>query len=298
MKNSNIYIIVIVFIILISFFIYSNISKASDSDLSIQNKALSEVQYFESKIIYMFNSLNNIEFDNYKISSQDITEKAKKSAESSSSAGSGEGDASGEKSSSSNDSANKSPNERVKKYSLESKGVLTNNEQINWDNIKKEAEILQSSIATMILDLYEIGVNSNEILSFNKEYDKLLVEIKNENIESTLYELSLLYQYIPKFISECNTDEQYRIVINTKVNILNAYSILDSEEWTKIYNYIKIANEEFSRLLTDINLKSKNQYTTNKCYILINGLLDSIETKDKEIFLIKYRNLMEELNNM
>lgn len=289
-----VYILITIVVIAITIFIYKNISKAADDELSIQNKVLSEVQYFESKIIYMFNSLNNIEFENYKISAQDITEKAKKSAENSSSAGSGEGDATGDSSKNNNDS----PDEKIKKYSLEAKGVLNNKEQINWDYIKKEAEILQSSIATMILDLYEIGISGDEVLSFNKEYDKLLVQIKNENKEKTLFELSLLYQYIPKFLTRCNIDEQYKIGINAKLNVLNAYSILDSEDWKKISNYIKIAIEDFSRLLTDINLKSKNQYTTNKCYILLNGLQNSIETKDKEIFLIKYRNLLEELNNM
>lgn len=295
MKNKFIYILITILILILSFFIYTNISKASENDLNIQNKVLSEIQYFESKIIYMFNSLNNIEFENYKISTEDITEKAKKSAENSSSAGSGEGDTSGEDSKNSN---NESPNEKVKKYSLESKGVLNGKEQINWDYIKKEAEILQSSISTMILDLYEIGVDNNEILNFSKEYDLLLVQIKNEDKENTLLRLSNIYRYIPKFLQKCNNDEQYRISINTKMNVLNAYSILDTEDWDQIYNYIKLANEDFSKLLTDINLKSKNQYTTNKCYILINGLQDSIETKDKEIFLIKYRNLMEELNNM
>lgn len=314
------YIFVILFIIILSFFIYSSISKASNSDSDIRDKALSEIQYFESKIIYIFNSLNNIEFENYKISAEDISKKSKKSSETSSSAGSENGDSSSNSSggsssessgeSSSGSSGGSSGNQdtdstgsnnsldNTKKYSLNEKGVLSDNTPINWEYIKNEAEILQASISTMVLDLYEISLNNNDILNFNKEYDNLLIQIKNEDKENTLKELSLLYSYVPKFLRNCNVDEQYRIVINTKMNIFNAYSILDTEDWDKINTYVQSANETFSKLLTDINIKNKNQFTINKCYILLNGLQNSVEIKDKEIFLIKYRNLLEELNNI
>lgn len=282
------YAFVITFIIVLSIFIYSTISKASDSN--IREKVLSELQYFESKVIYMFNSLNNIEFENYKISSEEISGNSKASSQTSSSAGSSEGDSSNEKSS--NDTSS------TKKYNLNAKGVLTDKEDINWNYIKNEAELLQSSISIMTLDLYEISLNNADILNFNKEYDNLLLQIENEDKEGTLRQLNILYSYIPKFIKNCDVDEQYKIIITTKQNVFNAYSILDSEDWNQISKNIQTANETFSKLLTNINIKNNNQSSINRCYILLNGLQNSIETKDKKIFLIKYRNLLEELNNL
>lgn len=295
------YIFIIIIAIVLAFSIYKSIAKDSKTD--IKDKTFSEIKYFESKILYMFNALNNIEFENYKISIEDISEKSKKSSKSSSSAGNGGDSSSGSEESGSSSKEGESGQSEssineTKKFSLNMQGVLTANKEINWQYIKNEAEMVQNSISTMVLDLYEIGLNNNDILNFSKEYDNMLVSLKNEDKENTLKQLNTLYSYIPKFIKNCNVEEQYKIVVDTKQNIFNAYSILDSEEWNKINNYLQTANATFSELLTNVNLKNKNQYTVNKCYIDLNSLQNSVETKDKEIFLIKYRCLLEDLNNL
>lgn len=310
MKKYNIIFLMFIIIIVLglSFFVYSSIAKASTSD--IRDKVVSEIQYFESKIVYMFNTLNGIEFENYNIKIEDISEKSKKSSKTSSSAGSdndssSNSDSSNESNSEDSSSANNSDSNsteseinKTKKYSLNMKGILNSDKEINWNYIKKEAEILQASLSTLTLDLYEISLNNNDILNFNKEYDNLLLQIKNEDKESTLRELSILYSYFPKFIKNCNCDEQYEIALNTKLNIFNAYSFLDSGNWDTVNQYLLIATEKFSRLLTDIDLKNKNQSIINKCYISLNNLQNAINLKDKEIFLIKYRTLLEDLNSI
>lgn len=304
MKNFKkvLIIFLVIFVLFMCFYIYSNISKASDYETNLREKTLSEIKYLESKIIYIFNSLNNIEFENYKLSVEDISEKSKKSSQSSSSAGSSSGDEakSSDKGSSKDDTSSGDDNSisKTKKYSLNAKGVLTNKDTINWDYIKNEAELLQESLSTIMLDLYEISLNNNDILNFNKEYDDLLIQIKSENKQNSLQSLSKLYSYIPKLIKNCNTDEQYKIIINTKMNIFNAYSLLDTNNWEEIGKYIESANNTFSRLLTDVNIENKNQSAINRCYISLNNLKNTVSTQEKEIFLIKYKNLLEEINNI
>ena len=282
------YIFIFIIILALSFIVYKSLAKDSTTD--IRDKTLSEIKYFESKIIYMCNALNSIEFENYKIYSEDITASNTSKPENESS--------SKEDSESSSESESQSTTEETKKYTLNSKGVLNSKEQINWDYIKKEAETLQNSISTMTLDLYEISLNNSDILNFNKEYDNFLIQIKKEDKEATLKELAVLYSYIPRFIKNCNKDEKYEIIINTKENIINAYALLDTDDWTQITKYLQSANDSYSKLLTDIRYKNKDQYTINKCYITLNNLQNCIEQKDKEIFLIKYRNLLEDFNNL
>lgn len=309
MKKYNIVFLVFIIVILlvISVFIYSSVAKASSSD--IKTKVFSEIQYFESKIVYIFNALNGIEFENYNIKIEDISEQSKKSSKTSSSAGNGddsssnsgsseESNSSDSGSSNSNSSSTNNEINQTKKYSLDMKGVLNSDNVVNWNYIKKEAEILQSVLSTFTLDLYEISLNNNDILNFNKEYDNLLLQIKNEDKEGTLRELSVLYSYFPKFIKNCNCEEQYEIILNTKLNIFNAYSFLDSGNWETVGQYLIIANEKFSKLLTDINLRNKNQNIINKCYISLNNLQNAVNLKDKEIFLVKYRTLLEDLNSI
>ena len=88
-------------------------------------------------------------------------------------------------------------------------------------------------------------------------------------------------------------------VIKTKNNIFKAYSILDKEDWNKISSNINAASQEFTKLITNVNQnESVNHYNVNKVYVIINELQNAINLKDKEVFLIKYKNLLEELENM
>lgn len=285
-------------IIILSFTIYTNASKNNEND--IREKSLSEIKYVESKLINLFNSLNNIEFENYKISSQEINSQKNSDSSNSSSNSNSSKEGEGDSSSSGNnsESSNAPLGNNNKKYSLTPSTVLSQNSDINWDYIKKEAEEVSSAMPSITLDLYDISLNQSDILNFNKEYDNLLSSIKQEDKEKTMSSLNTLYSYIPKFIKNCNNDEQYKTIINTKQYILSAYSILDSEDWDKINAQIRLAVDTYSKLITDINLETEKQYNINKVYIMINDIQNSTTIKSKDIFLIKYKNIIEELNTI
>lgn len=285
-------------IIILSFTIYTNASRNNEND--IREKSLSEIKYVESKLINLFNSLNNIEFENYKISSQEInSQKNSDSSDSSSNSDSSkEGEGNSSSSGNNSESSNAPLGNNNKKYSLTPSTVLSQNSDINWDYIKKEAEEVSSAMPSITLDLYDISLNQSDILNFNKEYDNLLSSIKQEDKEKTMSSLNTLYLYIPKFIKNCSNDEQYKTIINTKQYILSAYSILDSEDWDKINAQIKLAVDTYSKLITDINLETEKQYNINKVYIMINDIQNSTTIKSKDIFLIKYKNIIEELNTI
>ena len=49
---------------------------------------------------------------------------------------------------------------------------------------------------------------------------------------------------------------------------------------------------------TDSNFINENSYMVNKSYVLLNELKNSVPLNDSEIFYIKYRNLLEEINEL
>ena len=57
-------------------------------------------------------------------------------------------------------------------------------------------------------------------------------------------------------------------------------------------------NNEFSKLMTSLDMKEQKQYSINKSYIMINELYKATNIKDPKIFLIKYKNTLEELKNI
>lgn len=308
MKNLKriAYIVLILIIVILGFVIYSNANK---NDENVKNeKAFSEIKYVESKLVELFNEMNKIESRNYNIAigeiSKDTTQSSSGESSSSSGSGGGEGGTSsgGEETSSDSSSdentSSSNSNQDNKKFELEISGVLTNKEDINWEYIKGEIENLYSSISTITLDMLQINVTQEEILAFNSQLDNLAVAVKDENKENTLSQMSTLYDTLATITQKIQGEETYKILVEIKQNIFKAYSKLDNENWNEIEKDINNAITNYSKLLSDTNIETQNQYVINKGYVLINELKNAVNLKDISVFLIKYKYLLEELNSL
>lgn len=295
------YIVLIIVTISLTIFIYNKTNENNyKKEETEKEKSLSEIKFLESKIINLLNTLNNIESKNYDISigeiSQKNSEESSKSSESenknsSEESNSSQGNSEGEQSDSNSSSDNK-------KFELNFQGVLANTKDINWDSIKSEVENLYTSIPVITIDLYQLNNNEEDILNFNKEFDNLAIVVKNQNKEETLAELSKIYDYFPIFIENATNDEVYKTIVKTKSDIIKSYVILDSNNWVEIGNNIKSAITTYSELLSNSNIEENRQYSINKGYVMLNELQNAFNIEDKEIFLIKYKNLLEEINSI
>lgn len=324
-KTSKIWyiILIIIGVFIIGFGIYYTVAKSKDKNTEEQDlnaKVSSELEYIEEKFVNLFNKMNNIEYENYKITVKDVEKSESNdkesgatttgeeksgntsSSDSQSSGGSQGGDSQGGSSEGSNSSQGESSSEQAadnQMYELQAIGVLTQDSQIDWEKTKTEVENIYVSIPTITLDLYQTNVNQQDILDFNSKFDNLTVAIKNENKQETLQNLIEVYKYMPTFAEAVSQNSNIKkTALDTKLNIFQGYSKLDSGDWTTISNDIQTGIQTFAKLLTDAQIEEQKQYTINKIYVMINELKSASEKKDVEIFLIKYKNLIEELNNV
>ena len=289
------YIALILIVLLSGFFMYKVFGK-NNSNEKLDEKTLAEIKYFENEFQKLFNQFNNISFENYKISSKEIKQEENENQTSSSKQDSTNSKSQDEKSQNSEESENSKDN---KQYELEEIGILTKDTEIDWKQIKNDVEKIYSSLYQMTLDLYQTSTEQEDISNFNKEFDNLIQAVKEEDKEKSLNELSILYDYLSKFVTNCTTDEKEKTILKTKNYIFKAYTILDKEKWEEINNNINNATQEFTKIITNIsNKETGNQYNINKAYIMINELQNAVTLKDKEVFLIKYKNLLEELQNI
>lgn len=83
--KTVILLIAIIFIILLIFF-GSKAIFAKDEEENLKYKVQAEIEYLESKLMNLLNEMNNIKFENYKISITEVPEQAA-SGESQSSSG-------------------------------------------------------------------------------------------------------------------------------------------------------------------------------------------------------------------
>lgn len=300
------YIFLITIIIVISSVIYVNANKNPEEDQ--KQKISSEMEFLESKLLDLANMMNNIQTSKYSVTVKDVPGQTQESeggntssSQNQSSESNNQGQSEGNnnsQSSNSQSSTEQSDSGENKKYELELNGVLNENQQIDWENVKGEVEELYISIPTITLDLYEMNINKDEILNFNKEYDNLIKVVKNENKEEVLGVLNTLYSYMPKFIQNTTDNNVNKAIVETKSYIVSAYSKLDAEKWDGINDDIKKAIDVYSKLLTDTNIDNEKQYSLNKSYVILNEIQNAVNIKDKSVFLIKYKNLLEELENV
>lgn len=315
MKNIKriAYIVVIVILLLLSLTIYTNASKNDENDQ--KDKTFSQIKYMEGKIANILNTMNNIEARNYSVVSSEMSKATTEKSNSENSSSSGGSQGSGKSSSGSSSSQSGSSEEpggsgdasegteggndkKEKKFELKATGVLTNTEDINWDIVKSEIENLYTSLPAITMDLYQFNINQEDILGFNNQYDKLTSIAKDEKKQETLNELVKVYEYFPKFLRGSGQDTLYTTLVETKANVFKGYSKLDTGNWQEISGDIKNAVDTYSKLLTNTEIDARKQYNISKGYIMLNELQNASNLKDVAVFLIKYKNLLEEMNNI
>ena len=308
MKKSKKILICVILILIIGSVVLASFIKAKNrnNDGQGKDKAVSEVKYLETKLTALLNSMNNIKYENYKVITSKIDENDTKDAPKSSdkndnsnmgdeksktqdkaqASGNGESDSNSQKQGNTN------------KYSVERiSSMSTTSGSVDWSKIKNEIEVLYSIVPTITLDLYDLDTDKNEILKFNTELDNLTAVVKKEDKEKTLVELAKLYSFLPKYLEQVSTNEVYTNVINTKAYVVAAYSIVETENWNQVIEYINKAIESYSKVFNNVTEDTK-MYNVNRGYILLNELQNAANIKDKEIFLIKYKNLLEEFNSI
>ena len=277
------------------------------SDTQSKEKLTSEIKYFSSHIAKLLNDLNNISLQNYELTSRkvniDSSSNNSSSSEGSSSSGSSSNSGgqsqsgSGQGSSQNNDQSAESQSITV--TDMQANSVLkTNTDDINWDLVKTEIEQINTSWSVVMLDLQNANVSNTDIMAFSNLLDKTIISIKNEDKNTSLTNLTALYSYIPKFLNSVSMDKSLQNIETTKYNIFIAYTAVSQDDWNTANTNIANAESSFLSVLNDTNYSKNREFKINKTYVLLKDMQNSIVNMDKELFFLKYKNLMESLNTL
>lgn len=296
------YIILLIVLVILALTVYTSATQNNEQDE--KEKVTSEIRYLDTKLVELLNHMNNIETRNYQIYTTKIEES--RSAENSGGGSSGgiSSPDSSNTSSSSDSTSTQENSDQVdtentgKNYEMKAAGILTTNRDIDWTSCKNESELIYTSISTITLDLYRLNVSQEDILNFNKDLDSLTVSLEEENKQLTLDNLIKVYEYIPKFGQTIVDDTLYKTVLETKLNVFRGYAKLDSGDWAGISTNMTDAINVYSTLLTNTEIDANKQTTINKGYVMLNELKNAVDTQNTSVFLIKYKNLLEEINNL
>lgn len=301
------------FIIMISI---SGCNGFKQSKKTLQQKINTEISYLDKELVDIANKLNNIDYAIYKVETEEIHGTSNFKGDNQSSkekSGSSKGDLgkqsdseSGEKSSenqgqeSNNSQSENSSGQNQsqnKTFSMNSNNILSNKSEIDWYGLKNRVENLYTSWTTIANDLKDLDISNEDIDNFSGKLDNMAISIKNEDKNSTIENLIDMYEYLPKFVAKNNNFNMEK-VLSSKYNLLKCYKNADMENWEELQKCISDLKINFSNIINNKNeFEEKEKYIDNSA-IIINEMENSSELKDKKVFFIKYKNLMQELGSI
>ena len=286
MNVKKIFIILLLLVILFGITGCKN-NNDNNTEALLKQKADEEIQYLDTTLTSLANKINNISFETYYVA----TEKVKLNSTLQSSSSSTQND----KNNSSKENNNESSQD-ITVSKMKSKNVLLGDRNdIDWDSIKTTTENLYSTWNTILIDLYKLGANNDDILKFSANLDEMIMNIKQEKKAESLISITNLYDIIPVFM-DAYSDQRTNINLKwTKAHILKAYSLINRGDWNNIASEIAQAEQAYNAVLTDINFVNQKSYNSNKTYVALKELQNSIAVNDIDIFYIKYKNFMEEI---
>ena len=293
-------VLIVVIIIAISIFIIIKSKNNNKKDDNLNEKTQEELKYISTKIIELMNGLNNITFSNYILIEEENTDNKENNSNENNENERNEMNEENTSDTSSDKSNNtQSSSESNIKYELKGSNILSNNAgTINWDNEKGSIESINVKWTSLIVDLHQLNVNNDDILNFSNILNQTIVNIKQENKVNTMLGLANLYGYIPNYLKQFSNDEEKISIEYIKSNILNSYALVEQERWDEVKEQVSNSVENITNIMNSINTEQFSQYQINRIYVMLNELYSSIDLKDKQLYYIKYRNVMEELMNI
>lgn len=267
------------------FSVYSNAGEDKKENKRIEE----EIKYLDTKILSIINYLNNIDLQHYRIS----INKVKTENESS-----GSSEKEDEKSEKEDDSSETGTNkEETKLTKMERETIVNTGKEVDWKTIEGELEVLFSTWATVVLDLYEINVSSEDIMNFSSALDDAVINVRNKDKALSAMYIAKIYGFLPKFANNTEMDELCKKTLESKSYLVNAYAYAETQNWDKMKEEVAKVEGIFEGLVKDAKMvQDERKYSINKAYILIEELKNSLDSKETIIFYVKYKNLLEELN--
>lgn len=190
----------------------------------------------------------------------------------------------------------KESTEKVEVTEIISKNILGEQKEPNWDLVKDRVENLYSVWSTVSIDLVQLNVPEDKVNYFNTILNELTLQVKDEKKTESIQKLVDIYGNILDFYNDFDSSLSLneKKAKEIKYNIIIAYENVEMDKWEEAKKFVSEAQKKNSEILS--NIENMNEFSIKKINIILNQLSSSLDTKDKDIFYINYRNFIQEIN--
>lgn len=259
-----------------------------DETKKLKEKTDSELEFFEERISKIIDEvlLNEYENSSKNLGGEDNNSSKEGNNQNENSNNQNNG-------SDSNQNGNNSNNQN-NNGNQQSSNNKSERKELNWEQMNEEIEKVYSSWSVFAIDLNKLNVDNQAIIAFGENVNNVKLAIENKQENMLLESLTNLYSYIPRYMSSYSEDSFEIAKKNIKYYIISGSVFARSERWNECLGQIEKAESEYLKLMNNVNYVNKNSHNVNKIYILLEELKNSISYKNQNVFLLKYKTLIQE----
>ncbi len=173
-----------------------------------------------------------------------------------------------------------------------------NKQNINWNEVESNIRTLYTSWNSIVIDFSLLNIENHYLTSFGKKIDEMMINVQNKEINNTVTTLSDLYGLLVQYASSYQSNDILKNNILTKYHLIKAYSLIESNNWTLINENINSAATNFYQNINIVEIKEKQKFNLSKAYVAINELKNTVSHKNKELFYLKYKIVMNEIEKI
>ena len=178
------------------------------------------------------------------------------------------------------------------KFSNIYKELLIDGLRVDWNKMQEPIKEIYSSWNSIIIDLNNLQIKNLDLINFGKKVDEISIYINEKNTNNVLLSISDLYSLLAIYTNSYNSNVDMKNKINSKYYLIKAYSLTNTDNWVLINENIAKAEKINLDYITNIY----NNYNISRIYVSIKELENSINIKNKEIFKMKLKIVLENLD--
>lgn len=168
-------------------------------------------------------------------------------------------------------------------------------EDLNWDLIEENVIDLNGVLDTVILDMSEVEISNEEIITFKDTVNRLSIATSNKDINVVLEEYRLLYAVLPMYAQKAFDNKNEVKQLELKSLVISSFVYANLLNWEEANEMINIAETKYKEMMDDIDYMKEYSYNLNKILVLLSELRNAINIEEAELVKLKYVNFIEKI---
>lgn len=175
------------------------------------------------------------------------------------------------------------------------KGEYIKDDELDWNAILEDEKKINEVLETIILDLTEVNISKEDLVTLSAEFNNLLTITIAKNEPELLPRLQNVYSLVPKYLNQFSDNKSDIKDKELKSIVLSSYAFANNDDWEQAKSTIQTGIDKYNEMMNDVSYVQEKSYSLNRVYVLLGEVKNAIDVENLELLKLKYVNFIEKL---